>query len=362
MRAIVTGQVGVDKGPYLEAVKKIAREAGHDLEVFHVGKMMYEEAPDVPPGRILNLPIARLNTLRRAVFKEILRLSEKHEHVIINTHATFRWRHGLFAAFDYDQIKQFDADLYVTLLDNAESVHQRLNKDHDIDHTLKDIMVWREEENLATDIIANILKGHGHSFVLSRGRTVPTTKTLYRMMFEPGTRKVYPSFPMSHVMDLPDTLAEINAFRSILAEHFIAFDPGDVDEFVLHMLATKAKDEGREMIEVDAAEGKTTFRTDEVLQISGDIMGQIYARDFKMVDQSDMIVSLVPELPNGKPGLSSGVERELHHAWEGGKEVYVVWACRGTPSPFITETATRVFRSVTEALDYFKTRGYIRGA
>jgi hypothetical protein len=84
----------------------------------------------------------------------------------------------------------------------------------------------------------------------------------------------------------------------------------------------------------------------EVEQISGDIMGQIYMRDFKMVDQSDMIVSYVPQLPNGKPGLSSGVERELHHAFEGGKEVYVIWACRGMPSPFITETATKVFRTL----------------
>ncbi len=360
MRAIITGQVGVDKGPYLEAVKKLAREQGHDLEVFHVGKMMYEEAPDVPAGRILNLPIARLNTLRRAVFKEILRLSEKHEHVIVNTHATFRWRHGLFSAFDYDQIKQFNADLYISMLDNAESVHQRLNKEHDIDHTLKDIMVWREEENLATEIISNILRGHGKFFVLSRGREVATTQTLYRMMFEPQKKKVYPSFPMSHVMDLPDTLKEINSFRAILAEHFIAFDPGDVDEFVLHMKASKAKEEGHETVEVDAAEGKVTFKTDEVIQISGDIMGQIYARDFKMVDQSDMIVSLVPEMANGKPALSSGVERELHHAWEGGKEVYVVWACRGTPSPFISETATKVFRSVDEAVAFFKTKGYIK--
>ena len=66
--------------------------------------------------------------------------------MLVNTHATFRWRHGLFAAFDFDQIKAFNADLYITLLDNVESVHQRLMRDHDIDHTLKDIMVWREEE------------------------------------------------------------------------------------------------------------------------------------------------------------------------------------------------------------------------
>src|SRR5450432_4084828 len=198
MRAIVTGQVGVDKGPYLEAVKAAALKAGHDVEVCHVGKMMYQEAPDVPAGRILNLPITRLNTLRRAVFKEILRIADQHEHVLVNTHATFRWRHGLFAAFDYDQIKEFNADLYLTILDNAESVHQRMNHDHDIDHSLKDIMVWREEELLATEMLANILKGYGHFFMISRGRSVLTTNTVNRLMFEPQKKKVYPSFPMSH--------------------------------------------------------------------------------------------------------------------------------------------------------------------
>lgn len=361
MRAIVTGQVGVDKGPYLEAVKKIAVSQGIDLEVFNVGSMMYQEAPDVPPGRILNLPISRLNTLRRAVFKEILRRAEDHEHVIVNTHATFRWRHGLFAAFDFDQIKLFNADVYITLLDNAESVHQRLERDHDIDHTLKDIMVWREEELLATEILANILKGYGHFFMISRGRNVPTTQTIFRLCFEQEKRKkVYLSFPMSHVMDLPNTLAEIDAFKAAINEHFICFDPADVDEFVLHKMADEAHQSGQAEIEVAAAEGKVKLPTEQVMQISGDIMGQIYMRDFKMVDQADMIISLVPELPNGKPALSSGVERELHHAFEGGKEVYVVWTCRGMPSPFITETATRVFRSTQEALDHFRKKGYVK--
>src|SRR3954465_4737101 len=272
MRAIVTGQVGVDKGPYLEAVKAAAAKAGHDLEVFHVGKMMYQEAPDVPAGRILNLPITRLNTLRRAVFKEILRQADQHQHVIINTHATFRWRHGLFAAFDYDQIKAFNADLYLTLLDNAESVHQRLLRDHDIDHTLKDIMVWREEEVLATEILANITRGYGHFFMVSRGRDVPTVETIYRLMFERQRKRAYLSFPMSHVMDLPDTLAEITAFKATMNAHFTTFDPADVDELVLHTSALKAMEEGRTTIEVRAAEGKITLKTADVAQISGDIM------------------------------------------------------------------------------------------
>jgi adenylate kinase len=360
MRVIITGQVGVDKGPYIEHLEKLARDDGHELKVFHVGRMMYEEAPDVPAGRILNLPISRLNTLRRAVFKEILREAERHEHVVINTHATFRWRHGLFAAFDFDQVKAFNAGMYITLLDNAESVHQRLVREHDVDHTLKDIMVWREEELLATEILANILRGYGNFYMISRGRSIPTTQTIYRLMFEPQRKKAYVSFPMSHVMDLPETLSEIERFKAAINQHFTMFDPGDVDEFILHKLADEAQQAGRESIEVQAAEGPITLKTAEVLQISGDIMGQIYMRDFKMIDQSDMIISLVPELPGGKPGLSSGVERELHHAFEGGKEVYVVWACKAMPSPFITETATKVFKTVEEALGYFRQKGYVR--
>ncbi len=94
-----------------------------------------------------------------------------------------------------------------------------------------------------------------------------------------------------------------------------------------------------------------------MLEIAGDVDGQIYMRDFKLIDQSDMIVSLVPELPGGGPGLSSGVERELQHAFEHTKEVYVVWKPKKTPSPFITETATKIFPGVDDALGYFEERG-----
>jgi hypothetical protein len=179
-------------------------------------------------------------------------------------------------------------------------------------------------------------------------------------------RKVYPSFPMSHVVDMPDILAEIDAFRAALAEHFITFDPGDVDEKLLLERALAAARDGREFLDVaphsyggskTATGAPVKVRVREVLDIAGDIDGQIYMRDFKLVDQSDMIVSYIPELPGGMPGLSSGVERELHHAFEHTKEVYVVWKPKKHPSPFITETATKVFASTQEALTYFEAQG-----
>ncbi|MFG0326896.1 MAG: ATP-binding protein [Phycisphaerales bacterium JB037] len=367
MRAIVTGQVGMDKKPYLDGVARLAGSQGEPLSVFHVGDIMYQEGPDVRPGQILNLPLSRLNSLRRAAFKDIIADSAGEPNIIVNTHATFRWRHGLFPAFDFDQVSKMSPDVFICLVDNIEVVHHRLHSEHEIDATLKDCMVWREEEILATELMSKAIPG-SQFYIVSRGRHTETTRTMFRLVCRPDMRRVYPSFPMSHVVDMPEVLAEIDAFRAELAEHFITFDPGDVDEKLLLDRALEAAREGKEFIDhtPHSFGGSKTaepirVRVREVLDIAGDIDGQIYMRDFKLIDQSDMIVSYVPELPgkDGKdiPGLSSGVERELQHAWEHTKEVYVVWKPKKAPSPFITETATRIFSSTAEALEYFEQAG-----
>lgn len=359
VRAVMTGQVGVDKKPFIERVASIARKNGKEVVVCHVGDMMYKEAPDVVPGRILDLPRSRLDSLRRSVFKDILRIAEKAPNVLVNTHATFRWRHGLFPAFDHDQMVELNADLYFTLVDNVDAVHERLTRDNAIAHTLKDILVWREEEILATEVMARIIRGHGSYYVIARGVERDTAESVYRLMFEGNRRKVYPSFPMTHVMDMPAVLAEIDAFRETLAEHFITFDPGDLDEKRLLMEAGAATQRGETSFKLEVHGRTIDFPVPDVIWVAGDIDGQIYARDFKLIDQSDMIVSYVPELAGGKPGLSSGVERELQHAYETTKEVYVVWKPKNEPSPFVTRTANEVFSSVEAALKHFQKKGYI---
>jgi hypothetical protein len=97
----------------------------------------------------------------------------------------------------------------------------------------------------------------------------------------------------------------------------------------------------------------------EITQVAPDIDSQIYARDFKLIEQSDMIVSYIPALPGGRPGISSGVERELQHAFESTKEVFVVWRPEDAPSPFVTETATAVFGSIEALFAHFQQRGYV---
>ena len=359
MRVVVTGQVGVDKTPFLSRVVEIAAEQGHDLTLCNVGEMMYAEAPDVAPGRILDLPLSRLTDLRRSVFKDILATCEKCANVLINTHATFRWRHGLFYGFDYDHMKALDADLYIVLLDNIDRVHRRLIDDGHTDHTLKDLMVWREEETLATELVAQIVRGHGCFYIFARGFDDGTAEAMVRLLFHPQQKKAYLSFPMTHIVDPSDLLAEIEQFRRHLKGYFICFDPADLEEKYLTSVALAAAADGQRSVEIGPPGERITVDVANLVDIIPDIDGQIYARDFKLIDQCDMIISLIPEMEAGRPGLSSGVERELQHAHEGTKDVFVIWKPKVDPSPFITETATKVFASVDRAVRYFHDGDYV---
>jgi len=359
MRIVVTGQVGLDKKAFASRVAELAIRQGFDLTTLNIGDMMYAEAPDVLPGRILDLPLSRLNSLRRSVFKDVLATCKSRPNVLVNTHATFRWRHGLFSAFDHDLMGELNADLYIVMVDNVDRTHFRLLRDGHRQHTLKDIMVWREEEILATELLSQIVRGHGCCYIMAVGADDSTAQAAVDLIFRPQKKKAYISFPMSHVADMPDLLGEIDCFRRELKRCFTCFDPGDLEEKHLTNLAIEAAQKGLRTVETGPPGKKVSLDTAQLLDIIADIDGQIYARDFKLIDQADMIVSLAPALADGRPGLSSGVERELQHAHEATREVFVIWKSEAEPSPFVTETATKVFSSTNQAIQYFHEHGYI---
>ena len=153
MKIVVTGMVGIDKKSYLEKVCKYADGRGKNVLLCTVGDMMYSEAPDIAAGKILDMSMKRLGSLRRSVFKDIIAKARDAENLIVNTHATFRWRHGLFPAVDFDQMRQLDADMYICLIDGVTALHTRLLDEHTMEHTLKDLIVWREEEMIGTEML-----------------------------------------------------------------------------------------------------------------------------------------------------------------------------------------------------------------
>ena len=360
MIIVVTGMVGVDKKSYLEEVCRFAGENGKEVLLCNVGDRMYAEAPDIPPGKILDIQMKRLSSLRRSVFKDIIAKAKKAPNLIVNTHATFRWRHGLFPAVDFDQMRQLNADMYICLIDGVSALHTRLVDEHPIEHTLKDLIVWREEEIIGTEMLCKGINEKIPFYCLARGMEELTTETFYGLVFNGKSKKAYLSFPMTAIEVASNVKKEIDKFRRVIKESFICFDPGDLEESYLPLKAQMASQEGLNYVEVNVLGRNIRLDLHEVKQIEKDINSQIYARDFMLIDQSEMIISFIPAMDDGRAAISSGVERELQHAHEAAKEVYVIWTSKQTPSVFVTQTATAVFNTVSQATEFFKEKGYAR--
>ncbi|UCG57253.1 MAG: AAA family ATPase [Phycisphaerales bacterium] len=360
MIVVVTGMVGVDKKSYLQNVCQFAAEKGKEVLLCNVEDLMYAEAPDIPPGKILDIPMKRLSSLRRSIFKDIIAKARKAPNVIVNTHATFRWRHGLFPAVDFDQMRQLNADIYVCLIDGVVALHGRLSNEHAVEHSLKDLIVWREEEIIGTEMLYKGIDERIPFYCLARGAADETTETFYGLTFGGERQKVYLSFPMTAVAEIETVPAEIGEFRRVMKQFFVCFDPGDLEESYLPHRAKQAAEKGLDYVEVRKFGQDIRLDLRDVQQIERDINSQTYARDFMLIDQSDRIISFIPTLPDGRAAISSGVERELQHAHEAAKEVYVIWASRQAPSVFVTQTATKVFADVHEAIEFFRKTGRTR--
>jgi len=359
MIVVVTGMVGVDKKSYLQKVCQFAAEKGKEVLLCNVGDMMYAEATDIPKGKILDIAMKRLNSLRRSVFKDIIAKAKKARNLIVNTHATFRWRHGLFPAVDFDQMRQLGADMYICLIDGVIALHSRLIDEHSVEHSLKDLIVWREEEIIGTEMLCKGVNESATLYCLARGAEEQTTETFYKLVFERSCKKAYLSFPMTHVADMKNIQEEINEFRQLMKNLFICFDPAELEESYLPHYAHKAAEQGSYFIEVSSLGRKVRLDLAQVQQIEHDINSQIYARDFMLIDQSDMIISFIPTLADGRAAVSSGVERELQHAHEAAKEVFVIWTAKQKPSVFVTQTATKVFTDLDCAIEFFRKKTYI---
>ena len=256
--------------------------------------MMYAEAPDIPAGKILDISLKRLHSLRRSVFKDIIAKAHEVPNLIVNTHATFRWRHGLFPAVDFDQMRRLNTDVYICLIDGVTTMHQRLLEHLNVEHTLKDLIVWREEEIISTEMLCKGINETVPFYSLARGVGEDTAETFYRLAFEPEVKKAYLSFPMTAVAEVESVLAEIARFRTQMKQHFACFDPGDLEEAYLPLKAQNAKEAGLDYIDVTAGNRRIRLDADEVCQIERDINSQIYARDFLLIDQADMIGQLHP--------------------------------------------------------------------
>jgi adenylate kinase len=235
--------------------------------------------------------------------------------------------------------------MFISLIDDVHTVYARLKYSRSkVHYSLKDIMVWREEEMIISDILASMHNCPHYVLSINYGPDI-----IYKLMFGKKLKKIYTSFPISLILDKPKLIAKIDKFRKWVSRHAIAFDPYcAIKEKTLHYKLQKAEDSTKKKFKMRILNKEIEFSTSDVRQIIEDIDGQIIYRDFRLIDQSDMVLAFIPTL-NGKPQLSSGVERELEYGHDNGKDVYVICDIPNKLSPFLGSRCDHVFKTIDEA-------------
>src|SRR5215217_2727140 len=231
MRVICTGISGTERVGFLEEVRALAAQAGRDLQIWDVREVMFQVAQDigepVEEETILDMFPHALILLRAAALEKISSLCEQageDQDWIINTHAVFRWKNTLISGFDPYYLERLKPDLYVTITAGVLTVRERLRRHPRWeDTTVSELLVWREEEQWATEEMARI--HHKPQYLL--GRALPP-RALHRLMFEAGVKTAYLSYPMQHAEGERAALA---TFKQRLEERLLVFDPADVNDF-----------------------------------------------------------------------------------------------------------------------------------
>jgi len=402
-RVLIIGQSGLEKTKYLKEVQKNLEEKGLKLLYDTVGHKMIElynrgilYHRGITEKTILNLPRDSLELLERQAWQEIITsLNDiQADFHVINTHAVFRWDHGLIPVIDIDLLIQYKPNLIVCLIDDIVNIQHNLIQKGIFKFNLWELFVWREEEMWLGKFMSKFLyklTGKPIPYYILPKRQGPFLFS--QILLNPDLPKVYMSFPITGLSE--EERREIDSFKREVTSDLIAFDPFAIRdrEITFHyysieeeikkalaeaveLLESKKKDLSQESWEIYVDEDtplslikfknlkslgfpETEVLGREHLMAIRAIDAQIIARDYLLIDQSDFIIIYIKD-DNGRPRISAGCQSELTYAYTHGKEVNVIYK-RGERalSPWVTQFSN-VFRSVNECLQYVKDK-YIKG-
>ena len=364
MRVLFMGQTGIDKMQHLRVLRGYCAERGVPIDsVFSIGDLMYEESlkagKPLQEGKILDLPLAELAVLRRLAFTRISYESSSMQNVFASSHAVFRWNNQLFRAFELPELEGFSPDIIVTLVDDVEPIKLRLDRlkggnmiPPDTSYSLKDLLVWREEEILTSEIIASVLQVPHYVLGVSLDPAVTSSplEVAYGLLFEGWKSRAYVSYPISDARNVPSIWQKVLRFRKLVRSYLTGFDPLMIDE-MRHAAQKTWETDGQDII-VRVRGEEVQLKRQEIEEAIPDIDGQIVARDYKLIDQAQMIVAYFPSDIDGSPLIAGGVQSEIEHAAASTKEVVVLWESPRDPTPFIGQKMDRRFSTMDGLEEY----------
>ncbi|MCL0058039.1 hypothetical protein M1N05_03120 [Dehalococcoidales bacterium] len=371
MHLVITGQTGLKKARFFHKIKEMADSSGKPLEIYHLEEVVKEECRTLSPFYLDSYFQKRDDFVERHqnAFRKVLDKinQERPVNAILDTHAVYRRSGVPFHVLDYQLLREFNPDMFITLIDDIYKIQKQI-REHPaskIDKataeiTLKDILDWRSEEIMATETMANFMKS-------IRSRTCPHfiipikghEEVVYQLLFESkealGSRgqwkpKVYIGFPITKALDDPHLREERDNFRQQMKSSdlgLIVFDPYGIEEralvkaledtlkqLTLPDTITVISEQG-EQFEIDRKEAELVCQKDIQLHVA--------TRDYRLISQSDFFAGF-------RPAMSPGEQREIPNAHQLGKPVYVVWPSTDPPKDDFLKLAITEERTTTNEL------------
>jgi len=332
MLIITTGISGCERKEFLSLLEKFAENHRKSLKIYNVGQMIFEQAEKIgitlTPENVLNANPQVINSLRSAVFESILSSLKKdlktYDAVFINIHAFFFWKKIFTKAYDRFYPAQFNADAFVTFIDDANVMKKRLDKRPQWKPeklTIEEILLWQNIEVEVTSSWADMnLKPF---YVIPAKQPI---SGLYRLILCPGQEPVYISMPITHLRE-KKMQSRVDKFVEELNKYFVVFDPRSVE----------------------SGAGTGTVKLNKKTNQNPIFYHQIVNRDlYWLVRQSKKVIAFFPKIVS-----SPGVINELREAHETNKTVWVIHP-GGEGSPFITYFCDKVFSNDKEFFGFLK--------
>lgn len=320
MRVFCTGISGCDKGGYISEVIEFAKKRKKEIHHYHLGDLFLEEVKrrrkNFDPNNILNVPPSTRGDWLATVFERVIQDVPSHEHSIINTHTFFYWKKVFTRAINFHYIQMYSPDIFVTFIDNSESIRERLMESAQWKNqnlSTGELEVWQNIEVETTRVVADIM-GMPH-YILPR-RQPPDT--VYKVFFHPEIKKVYVSFPMTNLKN-EKFREEIDQFVEEVMERFVVITPRSIE------------------IGLDYSE----------------IVGQqTVHRDLHwFIEETDATIVFYPENVR-----STGVSKEIKEAFEQGKMVWIIDPHE--KSPFLKHYSHVIVPTKKEFFEFLDREGY----
>jgi hypothetical protein len=373
MRIVLTGISGLAKEDILAKIKRVGKKDGMnrqtvdpDVKLDHTGdidlafdlehemcqceKFKTPNYLDIPENELLG---AKNRTLEKLTIR-----SKGKKNIILAMHVVYYRRSSLFSVFDWNKLREFEPELFVTLTDDVYSIKNRIGINPNAGSvrfiSLKDILWWRETEYLLTREIARNISDHSIPHYLVALSQAPTI--IFQLMFEPDKKKVYASYPVTTAKSDSKLRHETSDFLKKLKRHFVVFDPMAIKEKLLHdaLIENLRSPHPEPYIQITGKNKDSQYELIDILPIISDINGQIVSRDRRLVMQSDMVIGY-------RPTESPGAQHELQYARDTGRvETFVVNPPGDSQSPFVAELADQIFPDTEKLLNRLREKGYIK--